>query len=494
MNHYDLVIIGGGINGAAIARDAAGRGLTVLLAEAGDLASQTSSASTKLVHGGLRYLEHYEFRLVRESLLEREVLLRAAPHIIWPLRIVLPHHNGLRPKWMLRLGLFLYDHLGARKLLPGTTSARLTQPPHAGVLKPQFTQGFEFSDCWVDDARLVVLCARDAADRGADVRTRTACTGLARSGDHWDVALNRDGAPPETVQARAVVNAAGRGVDAVLGLAFPDRAANNLRLVKGSHIIVPRIYPGEHLYMFQNSDDRIVFAIPYERDFTLIGTTDTPYDPGEGPPAITDAEVDYLLDLANGYLARPLTRDDIVWSYAGVRPLYDDKSDNASTVTRDYVFDLDRGSGGEPALLSIFGGKITTCRRLAEHAMERLCAPLGLSDERWTAAASLPGGDIPDADFAGFLAESQTRFAWMPPEQLEPMARRHGTRIERILGNLTRLDQLGRYFGGGLYEAEARYLIAEEWAVSADDILWRRTKCGLHMNADEIAAVTDWVS
>lgn len=490
----DLLIIGGGINGAAIARDAAGRGLSVLLCDRGDLAGQTSSASSKLVHGGLRYLEHFEFRLVREALLEREVLLRAAPHIIWPLRIVLPHHKGLRPAWMLRFGLFLYDHLGARQLLPGTSTVDLRKPPHAGLLAPQFTRGFEFSDCWADDARLVVLNAIDAADHGAKVLTRTACTELVRDGEHWRATLTGpEGA--HSVSARAVVNAAGMGVDAVLNLVYPERQAHNLRLIKGSHIVVPKLYDGDHLYMFQNDDDRIVFIIPYERDFTLIGTTDVPYDPAEGPPKISDAEIDYLLYIANDYFAVPLGREAIRWTYSGVRPLYDDHSDNASTVTRDYVFDLDRGAGGgAPALLSIFGGKITTCRKLAEHAMEKLCGPLGLADRPWTAKAHLPGGDIANADFDAFEAEVRLSYPWMDAQVLHRMLRRYGTRIHRILGNLTGIDQLGRQFGAGFSEAEARYLMAEEWAQTAEDMLWRRTKRGLHMTPEEIASVEAWVA
>ncbi|MEZ5709571.1 MAG: glycerol-3-phosphate dehydrogenase [Blastomonas sp.] len=492
---HDLLIIGGGINGAAIARDAAGNGLKVLLCEAGDLAGQTSSASSKLIHGGLRYLEHMEFRLVREALLEREVLLQSAPHIIWPLRIVLPHHKGLRPVWMLRLGLFLYDHLGARKRLPGTSRADLTRPPHAGILQPQYRKGFEFSDCWADDARLVVLCARDAADRGAEIRTQTRCTGLARSDDIWNVDLEHSGGVRETVAARAVVNAAGKHVDDVLEILYPDRDAQNLRLIKGSHIVLPRLYEGDHLYMFQNSDDRIVFAIPYEKDFTLIGTTDVPYDPADGPPKISDAEIDYLLAIANDYFARPVSRESITWTYSGVRPLFDDKSDNASTVTRDYVFDLDRGDDGEGApLLSIFGGKITTCRKLAEHAMERLEAVLHFGSRPWTAGATLPGGDIEDGDFDRFLALAETRYPWLDAFVRQRLARRYGTRMALILEGIASMEGLGRDFGAGFYEAEAGYLIAQEWAVTAEDMLWRRTKRGLHMSEDEIAGVEAWVA
>ena len=493
---YDLLIIGGGINGAAIARDAAGNGLNVLLCEAGDLAGQTSSASSKLVHGGLRYLEHMEFRLVREALIEREVLLRSAPHIIWPLRIVLPHHKGLRPAWMLRLGLFLYDHLGARQLLPGTKKVNLARAPHKGILEPQYSLGFEFSDCWADDARLVVLCARDAADKGAEICTRTRCTGLVRQGEYWAAQLQnvRDDSVRE-VHARAVVNAAGKHVDDVLEIAYPDRDAHNLRLIKGSHIVVSKLYDGDHLYMFQNDDDRIVFAIPYERDYTLIGTTDVPYDPSEGKPEISQAEIEYLLDIVNDYFAAPVTQAMIKWSYSGVRPLFDDHSDNASTVTRDYVFDLDRGgSGTEPALLSIFGGKITTSRKLAEHAMEELRPVLGANIVPWTAKASLPGGDIANAGFDDFVAAMQLHYFWLEPALCYRLCRRYGTRIDRILGEAGDMQGLGHDFGALFYEAEARYLIVEEWAETAEDILWRRTKRGLHMTPEEIAAFEAWIA
>ncbi|WOE76137.1 glycerol-3-phosphate dehydrogenase [Alterisphingorhabdus coralli] len=493
---YDLAIIGGGINGAAIARDASGRGLKVLLLEKGDLACETSSASSKLVHGGLRYLEHLEFRLVREALLEREVLLQSAPHIIWPLRIVLPHNTNLRPAWMLRLGLFLYDNLGARKILPGTETVDLHQPPYAGILQEHLQKGFSFADCWTDDARMVVLNALDAAERGADIRVRTRCSGLKREDAHWHItAETAEG--EKQFQARAVVNAAGMAVDDILNRAYPGSNRQNLRLVKGSHIVVRRLYLGEHLYMFQNSDKRIVFAIPYERDFTLIGTTDTPYDPADGPPEISEAETEYLLSIANEYFATPVTRQDIVWTYSGVRPLYDDKADNASTVTRDYVFDLDAPEDGA-ALLSIFGGKITTCRKLAEHAMEKLADPLGLSEDSgpekpgWTAHKALPGGDIADADFDAFFAELEASYLWMPQDMLWRMGRCYGTRIHNIIGNCDRMEQLGAQFGGGLSEAEVRYLVDQEWAREAEDILWRRTKCGLHMSEAEQADFHEW--
>lgn len=493
---YDLAIIGGGINGAAIARDAAGRGLSVLLLEKGDLASQTSSASSKLVHGGLRYLEHLEFRLVREALLEREVLLQSAPHIIWPLRIVLPHDDGLRPAWLLRLGLFLYDRLGTRKILPGTETVKLDQPPYAGILQDRLVKGFAFSDCWADDARMVVLNARDAAERGADIKVRTACTGLRREDAVWHI--DSDGAEGAAhYKARAVVNAAGMMVDDILNRAYPGSNRQNLRLVKGSHIVTRKLYDGDHLYMFQNRDKRIVFAIPYERDFTLIGTTDEPYDPADGPIEISQRETAYLCDIASEYFSAPVSREDIVWTYSGVRPLYDDKADNASTVTRDYVFDLDAPGGGA-ALLSIFGGKITTCRKLAEHALEKLAGPLGLSDgggpekPGWTAHEPLPGGDMENADFEAFFAEVQISYPWLHHEALWRMARCYGTRIHRILGNYTMIDHLGAQFGGGLSEAEVRYLVDQEWAREPEDILWRRTKCGLHMSEKERAEFARW--
>ncbi|WP_164116245.1 glycerol-3-phosphate dehydrogenase [Sphingorhabdus sp. Alg239-R122] len=495
---YDLLIIGGGINGAAIARDAAGRGLSVLLCEKGDLAGETSSASSKLVHGGLRYLEHMEFRLVREALQEREILLKSAPHIIWPLRIVLPHDKGLRPAWLLRLGLFIYDHLGTRKILPGTKTVKLSKAPHAGILQNRLTKGFEFSDCWADDARLVALNALDAHAKGAQIRTRTECTALHREEGLWTATLMQPGGTAQTIRARIAVNAAGMMVDNILDRALPGDGRQNLRLVKGSHIVTRKLYDGDHLYMFQNADERIVFAIPYENDFTLIGTTDAPYKLSDGEVKISEAETDYLCDVASEYFKQPVTRGDIVWTYAGVRPLYDDKSDNASTVTRDYVFDLntrDSETDGEGApLLSIFGGKITTCRRLAEHAMQKLGVYLDDGGEPWTSEAHLPGGHIPNADFDAFFAEVQTGYPWMNPAHLERMAHCYGTRLHAVIGNCTSAGQLGQYFGAGLYEAEARYLMAHEWARHAEDILWRRTKCGLHMDDEEIAVFERWVA
>lgn len=490
---YDLLVVGGGINGAGIARDAAGRGLSVLLVEQRDLASATSSSSTKLIHGGLRYLEHYEFRLVREALQEREVLLSAAPHIIWPLTFVLPHHRGLRPKWMLRAGLFLYDHLAKRKRLPGSRAVSFMGTPEGSPLKPDFTGGFSYSDCWVDDARLVVLNAQDARARGAEIYTRTTCKTLVRQDDHWDGELIDANGATRTVRARAVVNAAGPWVTGMVENADLGKKAAGLRLVKGSHIVVPRIHPHDHCYIFQNGDGRIAFAIPYQGDYTLIGTTDVAYTGDPAQVKISDLEVDYLLELVNGYLAKPLGRKDVVWDYSGVRPLYDDKNDNASAVTRDYVFDLDTGDGqNAPAILSIYGGKITTYRRLAEHAMQKLAPVLGNDAPDWTGMAVLPGGDMDDGDFDAFVGKMQARYDWVPDTLLQRLARCYGTALCNILGNATATPQLGQEVAPHLFEAELHYLMANEWACCAEDVLWRRTKLGLGMQPDQVDAIQQW--
>ncbi|WP_430472990.1 glycerol-3-phosphate dehydrogenase [Thalassospira lucentensis] len=490
---YDLLVVGGGINGAGIARDAAGRGLSVLLVEQRDLASATSSNSTKLIHGGLRYLEHYEFRLVREALQEREVLLAAAPHIIWPLTFVLPHHRGLRPKWMLRAGLFLYDHLAKRKRLPASRSLSLAGTPEGAPLNSDFTSGFSYSDCWVDDARLVVLNAQDAQVRGAEICTRTQCKTLVRHHDHWNAELSYEDGSKRSVKARAVVNAAGPWVTQMVENAGLGNKAAGLRLVKGSHIVVPRIHDHEHCYIFQNGDGRIAFAIPYQRDYTLIGTTDIAYSSDPAQVKISDQEVDYLLELVNGYLAKPLCRDDVVWDYAGVRPLYDDKNANASAVTRDYVFDLDTGdSQTAPAILSIYGGKITTYRRLAEHAMQKLAPVLGNSAPDWTATATLPGGDMADGDFDRFIGDMQAKYDWVPEPLLARLARCYGTAMTKILGDATSMSQLGQELAPNLYEVELHYLMANEWACTAEDVLWRRTKLGLGMQPDQVEAIQNW--
>ncbi len=483
---YDLLVIGGGINGAGIARDAAGRGAKVLLVEKDDLAQHTSSSSTKLVHGGLRYLEHYEFRLVRESLIERERLLGIAPHIIWPLRFVLPHDKGLRPKWLLRLGLFLYDHIGGRKLLPPTRTVDLRQPPHAAFLEDRLTRGFEYSDCWVEDARLVVLNCMDARDRGAEIRSQTQCTALDRKTDGWTATLS-SAAGTQQVEARAVVNAAGPWVDAVLGQSSPDKRHENLRLVKGSHLVFNRLYDGDHAYIFQNGDGRIIFAIPYERDYTLVGTTDQSFSGDPSGITISDEESAYLCDAVNEYLKHDVSPADAVWSYAGVRPLYDDKSSSNSTVTRDYVFELDK-DGGAP-ILSIFGGKITTYRKLAEHALEKLG---GFGGRSWTANEPLPGGDMEAAGFDQFVADCQQQYSWFPAAGIHRLARAYGTRIDRILDKAQSPGDLGPHMGGDLYVAELEYLVREEFVTAADDVLWRRSKLGLHLDHSAQARVADW--
>ena len=486
---YDLLVIGGGINGAGIARDAAGRGMRVLLVEKDDLASHTSSASTKLVHGGLRYLEHYEFRLVAESLREREVLLRNAPHIIWPLRFVMPHEPSMRPRWMLRLGLALYDRIGGKMSLPRSRRVDLRVAPYRGVLQERLTAGFEYSDCWVDDARLVVLSAKDAEERGADVRVRTECTALTRSADAWQATL-RDTSGESQVTARAVVNAAGPFVDRVAKAALGQGTPAHLRLVKGSHIIVSRRFPGEHAYIFQQPDGRIVFAIPYERDFTLIGTTDLLYTGDLDAVTIAPEETAYLCEAASRYFASAVTEEEIVSTYAGVRPLYEDNAANNSTVTRDYVFELE-AEGGAP-ILSVYGGKITTYRKLAEHALERLGKVFAVPDTAWTAQVPLPGGDMPRGDFAAFLWRASERYGWVPPEMLQRLTRAYGTRIDTLLGTAQSLDDLGRHLGGTLYEAELHYLVAEEYARTAEDVLWRRSKLGLHLPAEAQQAVAEW--
>jgi glycerol-3-phosphate dehydrogenase len=482
---YDVLIVGGGVNGCGIARDAAGRGYSVLLAEMNDLGSGTSSASTKLVHGGLRYLEYYEFRLVREALMEREVLWSNAPHIIKPLRFVLPHHKGLRPAWFLRTGLFLYDHMGGRKLLPPTRTLDLKHDAVGEPLKPLFTKAFEYSDCWVDDARLVVLNARDAANRGAVVHTRTEVIGMRWSDDVWEVQL-RDKARQETrsVSARLIVNAAGPWVDHVLSCISGKNAVKNVRLVKGSHIVVPKLFDHERCYIFQNADGRIVFAIPYEGDYTLIGTTDEDYHGDPADVAITEEEKAYLCSAAGDYFKEPISLDAIVWSYSGVRPLYDDGASRAQEVTRDYVLKHE-GTPENGALINVFGGKITTYRKLAEAALEEIEGLLGARDKPWTAQAPLPGGDFPVSGFEALVEGLRRDFPFLEPQHARRLARLYGTLARDILAEVKDAADLGRCFGADLYEAEVRYLIAREWAASAEDVLWRRTKCGLKFSKTE---------
>jgi glycerol-3-phosphate dehydrogenase len=473
---YDLAVIGGGINGAGIARDAVGRGLSVVLFEKGDLGGGTSANSTKLIHGGLRYLEHYAFRLVREALMEREILLGIAPHIIWPLRFVLPHHRRLRPAWLLRLGLFLYDHLGGRKTLPATKRIDLTSSPYGAPLSPGHRIGFEYSDCWVEDSRLVLLNAKDAAERGATILPRMAVSTARREGALWRITAEGHDGQAE-FHARALVNAAGPWVGAVQGLVMGSNQPARLRLVKGSHIVLPRLYDHDRAYIFQNADGRIIFAIPYERDFTLIGTTDEDHADPDEAPQISEGEITYLCAAASGYFRAPVKREDIVWTYSGLRPLYDDGASKAQEATRDYVLKLDASAGQAP-LLTIFGGKITTYRKLAEAAL----AELRLKPEKagWTARAALPGGDFASDGFAALLAEFQRDFPQLPGSLCTRLLRAYGTRAWRIF---TPGQDPGPPIGADLHEAELDYLRREEWAATPEDVLWRRSKLGLGFDA-----------
>ncbi|MGE0005972.1 MAG: glycerol-3-phosphate dehydrogenase [Parvibaculaceae bacterium] len=489
---YDLAIIGGGINGVGIARDAAGRGLKVVLAEQGDLASGTSSASTKLIHGGLRYLEHWEFRLVREALIEREVLLQAAPHIIRPLRFVLPHHKGLRPWPVLRLGLFLYDHLGGRKILPATRSLDLTRDAAGAPLKPEFTRGFEYSDCWVEDARLVVLTARDAAERGADIRPRTRCVAARRDGGLWTCTLEDAQGGRSEARAKLLVNTGGPWVSEVLGSVIGQNDPDRIRMVKGSHIVVDRLYDHDRCYIFQNADGRICFAIPYEGDFTLIGTTDEDHKGDPGKPEISAAERRYLLAAVSEYFRRPVGEAMVRWSYAGIRPLYDDGASKAQEATREYVLKLD-ASQGEAPLLSVFGGKITTFRKLAEAVMEKIGPYFPGLRPSWTAGAALPGGDFPHDEIESRIGDFQRRYPFLEPGNARRIFRAYGTRAERFLEGAGAAADLGKNFGG-LSAREVDYLVQEEWALTPEDILWRRSKLGLHLSGDEQAALATYMS
>jgi len=492
---YDLLVIGGGVNGAGIARDAAGRGLSVLLCEKGDLAEGTSSRSGKLVHGGLRYLEHYEFRLVREALIEREVLLKAAPHIIWPMRFVLPHNPADRPAWLVRLGLFLYDHLGGRQRLPGTRVLDLATTLEGAPIARQYRKAFEYSDCWVDDARLVVLNALDAAAKGAEVAVRTACSAVRREGALWSAELtDAVSGTTRTVQARCLVNTAGPWVNDVIDRVAGLRSNRHVRLVKGSHIVVPKFWEGRQAYLVQNPDKRVIFINPYQNDLALIGTTDIPYDGRPEDVAIDGDEIAYLLKSVNRYFKRQLAASDIVHAFSGVRPLYDDHSANPSAVTRDYIFEIDAGEqGGQAPLLSVFGGKITTFRKLSEHALEKLKPFFPAMGPGWTGKATLPGGDMPEADFDLFLGELHARYRWLPAALAKHYARLYGTRAHALLGDAASLDDLGPAFGPRLYAREAEFLIATEWALSAEDILERRTKHGLYMSDAEKRAFARWL-
>ena len=491
---HDIFVIGGGINGCGIARDAAGRGYSVFLAEMNDLASGTSSAATKLIHGGLRYLEHYEFRLVREALMEREVLWASAPHIIWPLRIVLPHHKGLRPAWFLRLGLFVYDTLGGRKLLPATRDVQLRTDPAGKALKAQFERAFEFSDCWVNDARLVALNARDAADRGATIRTRTTVTSARNDGGIWHVGLSDSTTGQrETVKAKLLVNASGPWVDQVLSGTLGQNRVGNVRLVQGSHIVVRKLYDHDRCYMFQNADGRIIFAIPYEGEFTLIGTTDRDYDGDPGDVRITESEIDYLCGIASAYFERPLRREDVVWSYSGVRPLYADGASKAQETTRDYVLKTS-GHKGDAPLINVIGGKLTTYRKLAESTLEKVEALIGAKGGSWTGRATLPGGDFPPNGYADVVAGLKRDYPFLDLDHARRLVRLYGTLARTILGIARSHADLGQHFGDDLYEAEIAYLMDREWAMSSDDVLWRRTKRGLHGKAIDVAALSAFMA
>ena len=489
---YDLAIIGGGVNGCGIARDAAGRGLSVFLCEMNDLASGTSSWSTKLVHGGLRYLEYFEFRLVREALMEREVLWAIAPHIIHPLRFVLPHHAGLRPAWLLRLGLFLYDHLGGRKLLPPTRTLNLRTDVTGQPLAPgRFTKGFEYSDCAVDDARLVVLNARDAAERGATIRTRTRAIEARQRDGRWQVTVEdtMTGAR-STISARVLINAAGPWVHEFLAGTIGLNARANVRLVQGSHIVVPKLYDHDRAYILQNADGRIVFTIPYQNDYTLIGTTDRDYEGDPAAAKATQEEIDYLCASVSEYFAKPVKPAEVVWTYSGVRPLYDDGASEAKAATRDYVFELDAKPDAAP-VLSVFGGKITTYRKLSEEALERVASYLPKIEAAgsWTGRTALPGGEFDVQGLDALITSLQSDYPFLSKAHATRLARAYGTRARKLLGNAASSADLGENFGATLTEAEVRYLMAQEWALTADDILWRRSKLGLRLSADQVAAL-----
>ena len=509
----DLFVIGGGINGCGIARDAAGRGISVMLAEMGDLASATSSASTKLFHGGLRYLEYFEFRLVREALVEREVLLRAMPHIAWPLRFVLPYHRdmrfesstptsrllstfmpwmkGRRPAWLIRLGLFLYDHLGGRKILPATATLDLATDPAGRPLKDRFRHAYEYSDCWIEDSRLVALNARDAQARGATILTRTKVLSARASDGGWDVALEGEGGRV-TVRARMLVNAGGPWVGDVIHGTLALDSTEGVRLVRGSHVVTRRLFDHDRCYFFQGTDGRIIFAIPYETDFTLIGTTDQEHPDPSVPPVCTPEEQAYLLHFASQYFERPVTQADVVRTYSGVRPLYADGASSATAATRDYTLKVDTSAGAP--VLNVFGGKITTYRRLAEHALERIAPVLGAPAKAWTAGAPLPGGDFAVGN-VGLLIDTLCQdYPFLDTAWARRLVRAYGTEAREILGGAATAADLGRDFGATLSETEVVWLMDREFARRAEDAVWRRSKLGLRLDAAQVAALDDWMT
>ncbi len=511
----DLLVIGGGINGCGIARDAAGRGLSVTLVEMGDLAQATSSASTKLFHGGLRYLEYFEFRLVREALVERETLLRAMPHISWPMRFVLPYHEsqrfesdtptsrrlnafmpwmkGRRPAWLIRLGLFLYDHMGGRRILPGTRTLDLRSGPEGAPLKDRFTQAYEYSDCWIEDSRLVALNARDAEARGARILTRTKLVGAEANDGVWIATLqDMETGDRTTRRAKMLVNAGGPWVADVIHDKLSRDSADNVRLVRGSHIVTRKLFEHEKAYFFQGSDGRIIFAIPYETDFTLIGTTDAEHANPNVPPVCTDEERDYLLAFASEYFEKPVTAEDVVWTYSGVRPLYDDGAKSATAATRDYVLTVDE-SGGAPAL-NVFGGKITTYRRLAEAALDRIAPFFPRTPGNWTAGVALPGGDVPVDGVPKLVSDLRKAHPFLTKRWALRLVRAYGTEAAEMLGGAQDAEALGRDFGATLTEREVRWLMKHEFARTADDVLWRRSKLGLRVDEEQAAALSAWMT
>ena len=491
---YDLLVIGGGVNGVGIARDAAGRGLSVGLCEQSDLGQATSSASTKLFHGGLRYLEYYEFRLVRQALFERELLLQAMPHISWPMRFVLPHHKGLRPRWLVRLGLFIYDHMGGRKILPKTKSLDLSSDVTGVPLKDSFERGYEYSDCWVEDSRLVALNARDAAERGADIMPRTRLVSAERRGDVWQATLHDvETGADRVVEAKALANAGGPWVEEIIRNKMRLNTSDKIRMVRGSHIVTKQLFTHGKPYIFQQSDGRIVFAIPYETDFTLIGTTDAEQTEDPSKAVCTPEEADYLCNAVSEYFAKPITQDDIVWTYAGVRPLYDDGATSATAATRDYVLKLD-GEEGEAPLINIFGGKITTYRRLSEKVIEMLRPRFEGMDPNWTAGIPLPGGDFPVDGVKTLVSILRGGYPFLDLDWALRLTRAYGTDAAKMLGDAKSLDDLGDHFGWNLYAREVQWLMDHEWAACADDVLWRRSKIGLRVSEDEIAKLDAWMT
>ncbi|MCG7519559.1 glycerol-3-phosphate dehydrogenase [Ruegeria sp. Ofav3-42] len=510
----DLFIIGGGINGCGIARDAVGRGLSVTLAEMNDLASATSSASTKLFHGGLRYLEFFEFRLVREALIERETLLRAMPHISWPMRFVLPYHadmrfdsetptsrllnkvmpwmRGQRPAWLIRLGLFMYDHLGGRKILPGTTSLNLRSAPEGAPLQDKFETAYEYSDCWIEDSRLVVLNARDAEARGARILVQTEVLSAERVDDLWKVTIrDRQNGETRVVRARMLINAGGPWVGDIIQTKIRVNSREGVRLVRGSHIVTRKLFDHDKCYFFQGEDGRIIFAIPYERDFTLIGTTDQDHPNPSEPPVCTEAEQDYLCAFATKYFKQPVARDDIVWTYSGVRPLYDDGASSATAATRDYTLKVD-AQGGAP-VLNVFGGKITTYRRLAESAMEKVAEHFPDLPGPWTAGVALPGGDFPVDGVQDLVAGLLADYAFLDRAWAERLVRAYGTEARIVLGDATSIADLGEDFGATLTARELAWLMDKEYARTAEDVVWRRNKMGLRLTAEQIERIQGWM-